>query len=331
MTIGFKCRCGRALRVKREHAGKKATCPACGQHLTIPDRSSTTPVAAVERATPRPAPPMRGPILACKCGKRLATKLEWAGKAIQCPQCRDKIRVPGTVAAAHTVPAVPPVPTLRAKTEASKKKRGRLIYALSALLVIAGAAGAYVLCRDTADARLAPGATDAGPVAQAKTESPSYIENTKDPGDTGVTPTKPGMGKERKTETTSAPIKTGIVDEPESKKSATPKTDPAADFPECDRMRLCRRGDVRRHSGRRYCEVAAGRAAQGVGGRHDGCRRQGNDRGVRHRSRRCRRCDVRSERALPRAGKASRIPSTRSCARPDPSMSPGSSAARPSA
>jgi hypothetical protein len=35
-TIAFSCACGKALRVKEEHAGKKLRCPACRNVLTVP-------------------------------------------------------------------------------------------------------------------------------------------------------------------------------------------------------------------------------------------------------------------------------------------------------
>ncbi len=36
MTIEFECQCGKRLRVKDEHAGKKVKCPACGEPLVVP-------------------------------------------------------------------------------------------------------------------------------------------------------------------------------------------------------------------------------------------------------------------------------------------------------
>ena len=36
MAIKVACRCGRIFTAKREHAGKQAKCPACGQVLAIP-------------------------------------------------------------------------------------------------------------------------------------------------------------------------------------------------------------------------------------------------------------------------------------------------------
>ena len=40
MPIAVKCACGKALRVKDEHAGKRGKCPACGQVFVIPSGGS---------------------------------------------------------------------------------------------------------------------------------------------------------------------------------------------------------------------------------------------------------------------------------------------------
>src|SRR5262245_6678944 len=37
MAITFSCQCGRTLKARDELAGKRATCPQCGNVLTIPE------------------------------------------------------------------------------------------------------------------------------------------------------------------------------------------------------------------------------------------------------------------------------------------------------
>src|SRR5687768_14516034 len=40
MAIEFHCECGQHFRVDQQHAGKRATCNACGRKLTIPQAST---------------------------------------------------------------------------------------------------------------------------------------------------------------------------------------------------------------------------------------------------------------------------------------------------
>src|SRR5436190_20817699 len=100
MSIAFKCTsCGRGLRANPEMVGKKTKCPGCSTVLTIP--GAVAPVGAVKPASAKtsPAAPV-GAVLACEaCGTKVRSKPEWAGKAIKCPNCQARIKVPGAAPA----------------------------------------------------------------------------------------------------------------------------------------------------------------------------------------------------------------------------------------
>ncbi len=65
MAIEFSCRCGRTLRVKDEHAGRRVKCPGCGSVAQVPaaakkdDRSSLQPLAQSGRAASQTVLPHR--------------------------------------------------------------------------------------------------------------------------------------------------------------------------------------------------------------------------------------------------------------------------------
>ena len=114
MSIAFSCACGRNLRAGPHLAGKKTKCPGCGAVLTIPAASEEAAPAvapAPPAAKPKPAPAAAhatapsaaASAVTCTCGKRIATKPEWAGKTIKCPACENRIKVPA--AASPVVPA----------------------------------------------------------------------------------------------------------------------------------------------------------------------------------------------------------------------------------
>lgn len=60
MAITFRCQCGKRLRVRDEHAGKRAKCPHCGKPVTVPNKQAddsadfdeAPPAASPERARP---------------------------------------------------------------------------------------------------------------------------------------------------------------------------------------------------------------------------------------------------------------------------------------
>jgi len=60
MAIRFQCECGQQFRVDQQHAGKRATCNACGRKLTIPLAGAAAATAsgngagAAQKATAAP-------------------------------------------------------------------------------------------------------------------------------------------------------------------------------------------------------------------------------------------------------------------------------------
>jgi len=104
MPIAVSCPCGKQLRVKDEHGGKKVRCPDCQQVLPVPGaKQAADPVTSRMAAEPSP-PKMAGATLhgapqptiavACECGKRLAVKSDHAGKKVKCPACQKVLAVP---------------------------------------------------------------------------------------------------------------------------------------------------------------------------------------------------------------------------------------------
>ena len=49
-TIDFTCTCGKKLRFKAEHAGRKTKCPECDAPVTVPDAMRVM-AATVNRTT----------------------------------------------------------------------------------------------------------------------------------------------------------------------------------------------------------------------------------------------------------------------------------------
>lgn len=119
MSIAFRCGCGRSLRAPAEMAGKKTKCPGCGKVVAIP--AGNGEVAA--GAPPQKAAAGTSPVVTCKCGKKIATKAEWAGKVIKCPGCGEKVKVPG--GAATAVQAAAPKPAAAVAKSTTSKKRSR--------------------------------------------------------------------------------------------------------------------------------------------------------------------------------------------------------------
>src|SRR5262245_42091929 len=100
MSIAFKCTsCGRGLRANPEMVGKRTKCPGCGTILTIP--GAEAPASAKPAAAKTSPAAAAGAVVACEsCGTKIRAKPEWAGKAIKCPNCQGRIKVPGAVTAA---------------------------------------------------------------------------------------------------------------------------------------------------------------------------------------------------------------------------------------
>jgi len=110
MSIAFKCTsCGRGLRANPEMVGKKTKCPGCSTVLTIPGAEAPAGAIKAAGAKTSPAAPA-GAVLTCEgCGTKVRSKPEWAGKAIKCPNCQGRIKVPG-VAPAVASPITPAAP-----------------------------------------------------------------------------------------------------------------------------------------------------------------------------------------------------------------------------
>jgi DNA-directed RNA polymerase subunit RPC12/RpoP len=78
MPISFTCRCGKALTVADEHAGKRTRCPRCNTALYVP-----SPAGAAAQV-----------IVKCRCGGQFKAKPEHAGKRFPCPKCGSTVEVP---------------------------------------------------------------------------------------------------------------------------------------------------------------------------------------------------------------------------------------------
>jgi membrane associated rhomboid family serine protease/DNA-directed RNA polymerase subunit RPC12/RpoP len=93
-TIHVACSCGRKIRAPRQYAGKTVLCPRCRERVLIPGTSE--PETQREK-TPAPKPPGDGAIrFTCQCGRRITVPARYAGKLGKCPQCGERVRVPGT-------------------------------------------------------------------------------------------------------------------------------------------------------------------------------------------------------------------------------------------
>jgi tetratricopeptide (TPR) repeat protein len=102
MAIRFPCpHCKRALSVKDQLAGKKATCPACKKALIIPGQapapakgdSATRPILSELLEAPAQTPQTID--FTCpQCDEPVSLSSELGGKQAPCPQCRRIIKVP---------------------------------------------------------------------------------------------------------------------------------------------------------------------------------------------------------------------------------------------
>jgi uncharacterized protein (DUF983 family) len=81
MLMPLKCGCGREFKVKSEHAGKKAKCPACGATLDIPV-SPEDPV--LEGPPPQPQ--------AARAAQPVAAAPDAAAAQKACPFCAELIQ-----------------------------------------------------------------------------------------------------------------------------------------------------------------------------------------------------------------------------------------------
>ncbi len=93
MPIAVRCACGKSINAPDQLAGKKAKCPACGEALSIPAAAG-----ASQGAAPKAASSSSGaerPIyVTCECGKKFTAPAKLAGKSVQCPTCRQLVKLP---------------------------------------------------------------------------------------------------------------------------------------------------------------------------------------------------------------------------------------------
>lgn len=77
--ILYKCpKCSKNLVSPARHAGKLGECPACGEGVMVPPRSS------------------RFPFL-CLCGRRLFGRRSLIGQSVRCPFCSRIVEIPAPV------------------------------------------------------------------------------------------------------------------------------------------------------------------------------------------------------------------------------------------
>ncbi|OHB68828.1 MAG: hypothetical protein A2Y77_11675 [Planctomycetes bacterium RBG_13_62_9] len=90
-SIRTACRCGRAIRVTEQYAGRTVRCPNCKQGVVIPDKTDLFGPAA-----PPPEVAERNNYIrfVCRCGKRIKVPARYAGRTGKCPQCGIKLKIP---------------------------------------------------------------------------------------------------------------------------------------------------------------------------------------------------------------------------------------------
>lgn len=124
MPIPVRCACGKSIAAPDNLAGRTVKCPACSKPLEIPGKSpaedQTKPTASSQPS--KAAPPL---YLTCECGRKVTAPANLAGKAVQCPTCRQLIKVPKpTVHAALTKPQKDPLSELLDEVDLSKSRTG---------------------------------------------------------------------------------------------------------------------------------------------------------------------------------------------------------------
>lgn len=120
--IEFTCNCGKKFKVKDEHQGKRAKCPACKVVLHIPQISELSAEGidadpAVPHVQPQPAPP--------------ADPLEALASAAEARRASSR------VAQATAVPAASSPATPR-KSPEKKNRRSEMVYGSIGLAVVLG-------------------------------------------------------------------------------------------------------------------------------------------------------------------------------------------------
>lgn len=152
MYIDVTCRCGNQLHVKREHSGKRAKCPRCGNVVAIPNKTSASQHGndeynlASEEAGPSQRPSQRK----CpSCGKALQRV------AVICTDCGLDLRTGKKITepASHPADVRPPLDSTDLQSGRTTATKRALWWAQTAGIVIALAAIIYLIfgVRATAD------------------------------------------------------------------------------------------------------------------------------------------------------------------------------------
>ena len=119
-AITFCCgHCQANLCSSRTSVGAVFACPACGTDVVVPPRTahrfaSRRPLPTV--TMPPEPPPSEEPFkFVCPlCAQKLQAETAWADKLIECPTCKQSIRVPippgGKIPGPGTIRVSPPSP-----------------------------------------------------------------------------------------------------------------------------------------------------------------------------------------------------------------------------
>lgn len=91
--IDLTCKCGRALRLKPEAAGRRVKCPGCSAVMDVPAPPPLPPDRYEVTSSLIGAKTVRFDCPGCKTG--LTSPLKDAGTADNCPECLAKFMVPG--------------------------------------------------------------------------------------------------------------------------------------------------------------------------------------------------------------------------------------------
>ena len=108
------CQCGQKIRATERLVGKTVRCPKCQQPVKIPADQAT---ASVKKKSP--GDKIRAQCEAC--GTKLAVKPELAGKRVQCPKCKQPVKIPTT----NKGEGPPPVKTTPPKSPSSQPPPGK--------------------------------------------------------------------------------------------------------------------------------------------------------------------------------------------------------------
>jgi DNA-directed RNA polymerase subunit RPC12/RpoP len=123
MPVLVSCSCGKQLRVPDDFIGKSIRCPVCKTVLlATPSGAPTLPTASMPESD-TDAAMVRFPCGAC--GKEMQALAEYGGQETACPDCNATVMIPVRGRPAIG-PAVPPLPTAGASTDAETPSARRL-------------------------------------------------------------------------------------------------------------------------------------------------------------------------------------------------------------